>query len=147
MSDQPSNDSELDSILNVFEGGIHAKGNDKGGYPTYFTEPYPLWVEERKRTAKAALLAWNERQVAQARQDLIAIVFGDIPETWRDSPEGISLTRGDVYALRSAALTQLGKDKPMPTKCTYCDGTGIKNIDGIDKICISCLGKGEGDAW
>ena len=33
------------------------------------------------------------------------------------------------------------------SKCTYCDGTGIKIIDGEDKICISCLGEGEGDAW
>lgn len=53
----------LDKILSMFDGGIHAKGSDKGGYPTYFTEPYPLWVEERKRAAKQAILRWVANEV------------------------------------------------------------------------------------
>lgn len=53
----------LDEIFNMFEGGVHAKGSDKGGYPTYFTKPYPLWVEERKRAARQAILRWVADEV------------------------------------------------------------------------------------
>ena len=57
----------LDKILSMFDGGIHAKGSDKGGYPTYFTEPYPLWVEERKRAAKQANTSLIKELVAEAK--------------------------------------------------------------------------------
>lgn len=33
------------------------------------------------------------------------------------------------------------------SKCTHCDGTGTKVIDGVEYSCISCGGEGEGDKW
>ena len=50
-------ESELDRALRLLEGGIVGKGNDKTGYPVYYTKPYPIWVNEQKATAKAAILA------------------------------------------------------------------------------------------
>lgn len=45
-------DEELNKELTkIFSGGVHAKGNEYGGYPTYFTEPYYIWVNERINTA------------------------------------------------------------------------------------------------
>ena len=57
----------LDVILSTFDGGIHGKGSERGGYPTYFTEPYPLWVGERKRATKQALTSLIKQLVAEAK--------------------------------------------------------------------------------
>lgn len=50
----------ISHILELFNGGIHAKGSDMGGYPTYFTKPYPLWFDDNKELVtellKSALL-------------------------------------------------------------------------------------------
>ena len=56
----------LDDVLGIFSGGITGKGSDRGGYPTYFTEPYPIWCEARKKEAKQAILDWHNKQVEEA---------------------------------------------------------------------------------
>lgn len=86
----------IDEILNMFEGGIHAKGSDRGGYPTYFDKPYPLWIEDRKKVAKQALLEAFE----QSLPDKISEYDSEVPYNhltgWNDyRNEAIKVIRGE----------------------------------------------------
>lgn len=47
MSKLLSDEELAKEIVRIFDGGIHAKGSERGGYPTYFEKPYPLWVQDR----------------------------------------------------------------------------------------------------
>lgn len=67
-------DDELDEILRAFDGGINAEGSDKGGYPTYFTEPYPLWLANRKETVMRLIKSREERLTREALQKSVEVV-------------------------------------------------------------------------
>lgn len=68
-NNQGSGDDELDRVLDMFDGGIHGKGSERGGYPTYFDAPYPIWLTRRKRTAKERLKALIEQSKAKAVEE------------------------------------------------------------------------------
>ena len=64
----------------------------------FYARPYDRLFRLEKKHVDVVIQLFH--QYAQACEaELIHEIFGDIPDTWRDSPKGVSMTRGDMYAL------------------------------------------------
>jgi len=88
-------DSEIERVLTLFDGGIHGKGSEKGGYPTYFYKPYPLWAEDRKQIARKKLLSLKHQWQNEAIDHLTKNwnnYIGDMPDKKKDELGYLELT-------------------------------------------------------
>ena len=60
----PNHTDKIDEIINICDCvGITAKGSERGGYPTYFTEPYFIMIEKRKKILKAQLRNYISEEI------------------------------------------------------------------------------------
>lgn len=105
-----SNQSELDRALRLLEGGIVCKGNDKTGYPVYYAKPYPIWVNEQKAAAKAAILSAVEamgKRVIGNDEEFWTDHFGD----YHNVPTDSMRSRNDLRAEQRIKLAEWLKEK------------------------------------
>lgn len=97
----------LDKILSIFSGGITARGSDKGGYPTYFTEPYPIWCEARKTRAKQLITSLIKELVAEAKPPVIDTqrrskrYANDEGQMWYDRGQNDTIARFEQNLLKA----------------------------------------------